>query len=243
MIVEDMRNTGVLGRAEEYFIPWTPDQPDQNWDQRLKGLKKAGTGENGVFAVKVMANQLRRADLCLAQRQSINLVDVNKDGVFPHFHHTFKGAHFIWLKRNDILRQAISRLMALQTGINHATGQEQDKHFAGNLLKGYQQGYNEKTVYNKARLNQLTNDIVRENMIWQRFFRDWNISPTVFYYEEITGDFPGYLQKIAQTVNVELPADLNERKMVKLSNKRNEEWFDQFTNDLIEALPASNKQI
>lgn len=231
MICEDMRNTGVMGKPEEYFLPWNPEKPDPSWARSLNGIFKRGTTENGVFSVKIMANQAGRLNRCF---ETIDLA-VSETGVkaFPHMHAVFKDATWVWLRRNDILRQAISREMAGQTGVNHATGHEGDEHFAGNLMKGYKADYNQQARFNEHALAAKMIAIVEEDLLWQRFFHDWGIDPLTLHYEDNCKNFPGYLQELAAYAGLDLPETLPERKMVRLSNALNDEWFEAYTNRII----------
>ena len=91
MIVEDMRNTGVLGVPEEWFIPWDPQKTDINWAENLAGVRKRATGENGVMAIKVMANQLHNIEACL------ETVIPTQGALFSRFHAVFADAESVCL--------------------------------------------------------------------------------------------------------------------------------------------------
>ena len=57
MITEDMRNTGVLGNPQEWFLRWNlAGVQDTDWKVALEELFARATGVNGVMAVKVMMN-------------------------------------------------------------------------------------------------------------------------------------------------------------------------------------------
>jgi len=231
MICEDMRNTKILGMPEEHFLPWDISKPISNWEPHLEGVYRRGSSENGVFAVKIMANQLARVDTCLATIVEPQVG--NADKAFPHLRTLFKDATWIWLKREDVARQAISREMAAQTGVNHATRKSGDEHFAGNTLKGYDKDYNVHTSFNEHAIAAKITTIMEENLTWLRFFHDWGMSPLTLHYEENCRDFPGYLYKLAHEAGIELPPDIPARKMVRLSNAVNDAWFEAYTDRLV----------
>ena len=77
-----------------------------------------------------MANQVPQVDGCLA-----SVVAPAGAGLYPHFAAAFPDAKWVWLRRDDVVSQAISRIMSQQTGINHATGTADQEHFAGNLAR------------------------------------------------------------------------------------------------------------
>ena len=113
LVVEDMRNTGMLGQPKEWFLPWMPpNKPDRDWAKALKNVYARGGGANGVFAVKLMANQLFAVDSALA-----SLTTARSDGEFAHVATEFEGAVWVWLRRRDVVAQAVSRLMARRAEI------------------------------------------------------------------------------------------------------------------------------
>jgi len=126
--------------------------------------------------------------------------------------------------------------MSRQTGINHATGKSDDDHFAGNLLKGYDKKYNERAKYNQAAIDADVIAISKENLIWESYFKSWGVNyPLALRYEEICKNGPAYLQRIAKASALELTDDQLplDRKMVKLSNSKNDEWCDAYLNSLV----------
>lgn len=229
MVVEDMRSTGRLGLAEEYFIPWDVNKTGINWVQQFESIVANATSENSVSAVKIMANQLPVIEQCL-KNASTRKLDTEQ-GLFPYFKSYFQGAKYVFIRRDSVVRQAISRGMSRQTGINHATANENDDHFAGNLMKGYKAEYNEKTRYEKSAVDNDVLAIVHENLVWESYFHSWGIThPLTLRYEEICKNSPAYLQRIAKYCEVELPENKmpTDRKMVKLSNSKNDDWCDEY---------------
>lgn len=228
MIIEDMRNTSVLGNPEEWFLSWNPAKANINWTQALEGLRKRAISPNGVTAVKVMANQLFDIDTCLS-----GVVTPGGKGMFPHFAETFRNAHWIRLIRHDVVAQAVSRVMARQTGINHATARPDDEHFAGNLAKGYDPNYNKDTKYQYGAIQNESVAIVLENLGWARFFESNGIKPIEFVYEEVAADADmRHLDVMAELAGISEPLPHRHRKMVKVGNTRNEEWRARFYNEV-----------
>lgn len=229
LVVEDMRNTGVLGRPEEWFIPWKSHKTGQNWKAALAGIHKRARSENGVTAVKIMANQLSEIDTCLS-----TFAPSARQGLFPHVAETFADAVWIWLRRDDIVLQAISRLMAQQTGINHATGKSDDKHFAGNLAKGYDPAYNSHATYRYNAVLRQSTAITLENLTWRQFFETHAIKPIELVYETVVADEPmSHLDAMARAIGQPAPPPRKARRMVKLANEKNMEWRAQFFQDAV----------
>ena len=224
LVVEDMRNTGVLGQPEEWFIPWHPDKTGQDWQQALASVYRRGSGSNGVFAVKIMANQLFAVDGCLA-----GFTPARAPGSFTHIASEFEGAAWVWLRRRDIVAQAISRLMAQQTGINHATARPEDAHFAGNLARGLDPDYNAGARYDYAAILREVTSISLENLAWEQFFASNGLAPLVFDYEDVIADAQmGHLDRMSAAIGLDGAPPRSPRKMIKLGNARNLEWQARF---------------
>jgi trehalose 2-sulfotransferase len=228
LVVEDMRNSAVLGMPEEYFIPWTKRQTKTSWQDAFGSICKRSQSTNGISSIKIMANQLPAVEECLA-----TFIQPKPDCSFPSVAAAFTSSKWVWLKRDNIVAQAISRVMAKQTGINHATGTFDEDHFAGNLLKGYKDDYNKNSIYRfEAILNQVVS-IELENLCWKRFFEKACIQPLILVYESvIEGDDMEHLELIGNMVNLERRISKMPRKMVKLSNSISIKWEERFFHDL-----------
>jgi len=229
MVVEDMRSTGLLGVPEEYFIPWVGNEADIDWIKQFENILVKATTQNNIAAVKIMADQIPAIDECLKKSTPSGLVD--NEALFPYFRHHFQNVKFVFIRRDSVVRQAISRAMSRQTGINHATANASDVHFAGNLMKGYKPEYNDSAKYDKAMLDKDVLEIIQENLAWESYFNSWGLThPLTLRYEEICKNSPGYLQRIAKYCDIDLPESKlpTNRKMVKLSNSKNDDWCDQY---------------
>lgn len=233
MVLEDMRNSGLLGKPEEYFIPWDASLPDQDWVYRLDGVLSDSMTENGVGAVKIMADQAVSVDRCLAQ-----VDDTLHKGrrILPSFHTFLKDAVFVYIQRKDRLRQAISRVIAEQTGINHAVDTGTQEHFAGNLMKGLDTSYSQDVPFNFELLQKTMLGIEEENLIWENFFRDWKIQPLRLVYEDYKDDFPGYLKPLFDCAGIDMPTDLTPRKMIKMATSQNEDFASGYIAEIIRRL-------
>lgn len=223
MIVEDMRNTGALGLPEEWFIPWDPKKTDIVWKDNLAGIKNRAGGKNGVMAIKVMANQLHNIEECLK-----SVIKPMPGPLYFRFHTVFANASWVWIRRTDIAAQAVSRIMAQQTGINHATDAE--NHFAGNLMIGGDRTtYNKNTHYNYDAILKECTAITLETIAWSRFFNAFNIKPLILNYEDIVNDSEmRYLDAMNAMVGNSTELIKIERTIKKLGNSRNSDFVKRF---------------
>ena len=226
MIVEDMRNTGVLGVPEEWFIPWNPNDLDIDWKRDLAEIRTRASGQNGVMSVKVMANQLHNIEECLKF-----VVNPSSGPLFFRFHTVFANASWVWIRRTDIVGQAVSRFMAEQTGINHAT--DAADHFAGNLMIGGDRTtYNQDAQYNYDAILQECAAITRETTVWKEFFRAFNIKPLILIYEDVINDNEMlHLDAISAMIGNPVELTKAERTIKKLGNSRNSDFIKRFHHE------------
>jgi LPS sulfotransferase NodH len=107
MLARALWHTGVAGFAEDYlsddyvldfFERWGFDTgaPDELADSYIRKLMRHRTSPNGVFGIRIHAGLLASTDVDL--------------------HEVMSHPGYIWMRREDRLRQAISYLLAEQTG-------------------------------------------------------------------------------------------------------------------------------
>ncbi|WP_438363060.1 Stf0 family sulfotransferase [Nioella halotolerans] len=227
LFLEDMRNIGILGMPEEYFISWIDGPQDQDWRKKLQELHDKARSANGVTAVKIMANQLSGIDNRLA-----TLVSSDADGIFPHVAHTFNDALWVWLHRRDVVEQAISRVIARQTKVYHATEDHKFEHFTGNAMRGYDENYNRDAEYDRTQIFREVNSITLEALTWRHFFESHKITPLEFVYEDVVQDEDmRHLDMLMKRLGIAGPVSKTSRTSAKLGNRRNIEWRERFLRE------------
>lgn len=230
LLVEDIKRTNVLGNPREHFINWRVGD-EKDWGASLSNIIDRSKTPNGVSSFKIMAKQLRGLEYGLS-----HIFQTDSQTLFPHVAEYFKDSTFIYLKRENVVAQGISREMARQTGINHATAQKDQDHFAGNLMKGYTSSYNNKAQYKFSSLRNASNSVIYENLLWERFFAQNEISPIRMTYEiNMNRSKREILDDVARAAKIDISKSSisEDRTIVKLSNSKNEEWEAMFFDDLL----------
>lgn len=223
MIVEDMRNTGILGNPEEYFIKWQSLSNNMDINEEIDLLYKNGS-KGDVFSIKVMANQIKKVNTLLSNSSKFNNIK-----------ELFQGASWVYIKRNDSIKQAISRYIASVTKVNHAVDNVNVNHFAGNLLKTGHENYNSDVDYDFSKIFQEFCNVKKENIFWEYFFKQYEIEPLELTYElYATYNAYEHIEEILKFVKIDSKPAIMERKLKKLSNKVNEEFEWQFKKDIYE---------
>jgi len=206
-----LNNTGVLGVPHEYFhlkehaqILWKRLVPEAKHEvtivEYFNALVRHRTTENGIFGIKAHINQ------CLPFYQN---------GFISHF---FGDIKHIAIRRRDVLGQAISSVIASQSG-KWTSEQEARKEpeFAPELIEG-----------------ALT-AIVYQNHLWEHFFHLNGIEPCVIYYEDLLASPGSEIQRILDFMSVESSAaiDLEAIGIRKEATQLNEEWRNRFNAALL----------
>ena len=223
MICEDIRNTGILGTPEEYFIPWVKGK-DANWRKALAGIEKKGQTENGVFSVKIMSNQIFHINACMGE--FYNVENCKSDFLF----HYYQDAHWVFIRRRNIIRQAISRHVSRCSGVNHLKS-SQEGYMPGNVQVGEEVSFKRRVEFDADQIYTDLNDIAYENKIWEQKFKRHKITPTRLFYEEIvSSESTQYLQDIGNAIEIDGPVEdvYDKRTLRKMSNSINDYLFNKF---------------
>jgi LPS sulfotransferase NodH len=167
-----MASTGVLGHPDEFFIPERALRYDARRGSdlafRLTLPNTVGRSDNGVAAVKAFSYNFDE----FARRT--NLQDFYPDPVF------------IYMRRRDVLGQAVSFARALQSG--EWTSQDVVQHepqYSADAVHGALM----ELVYNEAR--------------WNAYFARNNVQPLEVFYEDLLGNEESVLREIARRAGLD----------------------------------------
>ena len=169
---------------------------------------------NGVMGFKVMWNDFRQVlertgRPRLWQRQRAEGVE----------RELASKTRFIWLRRRDAERQAISWTKALQDRV---------------WTLSDQQGFEGRYSYDYLWIATMLRKIRSHDRQWSAFFNRVGIKPLTLYYEDFIGDVPGTIREIANYlgVAVPLPAETSNRGSYRQqSDAVNEEWLARYQRD------------
>lgn len=226
LLCQDLTGTGVLGKPREHFLPWHnhPDSLDLRRD--LRRILKVGSTENGVFAVKLMANQAAAAERCLT-----GLVEPDSDAAaFPHLMGLFRGAVWVYLRRDNVIRQAISAKLAKKTNVFHLV-----KESVGKLNRRTFFTHRDTRLVD-VEMAEITTEIARinqGNLLWRSFFEVNRIRPIELVYETFSAVEPAdYLAPIASACNIERRLQAAPRLLQRMAGSKDQELYDRYLSHL-----------
>ena len=245
-----LASTGVAGTPQEYFearaetgspphpgyflagLPRTgagirddvrpTDAPEYSdlravdgWEEHLARTFRMGTSENGVFGAKLMWNQLPD----LEQHATAMPEFAGLDGS-ELLDRLLGQPGYVWLRRRDKVRQAISLWRALQTRTWRA------EHPAA-------EGERPTLSYSFRGIEHLRRRLSADAEAWGRFFLHSLIEPLELVYEDdVSPDPAGAVARVLALVGVAVPSDWTPAAgMAQQSDEVNDEWYDAYHRD------------
>jgi LPS sulfotransferase NodH len=211
MLVRTLWHTGRAGFADgyltdthvlDYFERWGFDTADPAG--LVKGyiakLMTCRTSPNGVFGIKVHGEHLQGLE-----------VDLDELLMSPRY---------IWLRRRDRLRQAISYVLARQTGVWIVDG----------IYLSTSRALSE-PQYDYAEIRRHLQHLDGETRVWQQYFDRHELVPHVVFYEDMLADYPRTVLGCLRYLGVDPPDSLPEPGIKRQSGEITERWLDMFERD------------
>lgn len=219
-----LESTGVAGHPESYFRQ--PDEP--SWAARwgiagspdgsfsyadyVHSALAAGRTDNGVFAARIMWGIL---DEVIDKLVTVypDLIGADLELLRRAFGHT----RFIYLRRGDVLAQAVSWLRAEQTNVWFETEQDEPRE------------PDREPHFDFDQLRELVQQIDEHNAAWQGWFASAGIQPHLIWYEALDANPVGVTRRVLDFLNLELPAG----RVIRVQHRRladevNAEWIDRY---------------
>ena len=216
-----MKNSGLAGWPEEYF--WRDDEPfwSEQWNVSTYAdyLDKAieqGSTSNGVFGAKVMmgGGYFEHFVSNLAQLPEYKDGDMSVPELVSR---TFPNLHYVWVTRRNKVRQAVSWLKAIQTGIWAWTEDEPP-------------ALEREPEFKFEAIDHLVQEIVMREASWQEYFAAGGIGPSVVVYENLIPAYEETAMRVLEYLGIPVHPDLvfGERKMRKQADEVSEEWVMRY---------------
>lgn len=218
-----LESTGVGGHPESYFRQ--PDEP--SWASRwglplssdgscsyadfVRAAITAGTTQNGVFAARIMWGTLKEVIDRLGPVFP-NLVGADLDLL----NRAFGPLRFVYLRRDNVVAQAVSWFRAEQTDV----WQEADL---------FRQKPGLVPQFDIDKIHELVRLINEHNTAWLEWFGSVGVTPHRVRYEDLDADPVGVTRGILDSLGLELPRGQKIRARHRpLGDELNAEWIDRY---------------
>ena len=220
-LLDDPEFRDVLGEYGGRYAEH-PAQRDPSWTppdfQKLvaRAVEK-GTSENGVLGTKIMWAYFRDF-VRLARRRGLQ--DVRPCGVpaavLPNLR------RFVWMRRDDTTRQAVSLWKALQT---QQWRKDSDEEMGGQGLR-----------FSYAAVHHLKLRIDEHNAAWKTFFEGCGAEPLEVLYEDLVEDYEGTVLWLLEGIGISIPDDfvVEAPKMRRQADDLSEEWVRLYNEAALE---------
>ena len=195
------------GRYSEHPARRDPHWRPPDFSKLVEEARHRGMTENGVLGTKIMWAYFRDF-VRLARRRSVPGVRPCEvpAAVLPNLR------RYVWMRRRDTTRQAVSLWKALQT---QQWRRDSDEEVGGRGLR-----------FNFAAVNHLKMRIDEHNVAWQDFFEVCGVEPMEVVYEELVEDYRGTVLWLLEGIGISTPQNfaVAEPKMRRQADELSEEW-------------------
>ncbi len=214
LLCDLLDSTGVAGHPREYF--WRKDVRRNARAWRVIGYRayvarvlEEGCTDNGVFAAKVMWGYLDEATGKLRRVVGAAAALPNKDVLDL----AFPNLHFVWIKRENHLAQAVSWARAAQTG-----------------KWSSRQAARRAPVFSFDQIHGFLSEIAAHEIAWQTWFRTHGLEPFTITYEALTDDVVGATRAVLEFLSLTLPPTASLRAFhAQQRDALNDEWAARYT--------------
>jgi LPS sulfotransferase NodH len=206
-------STGIAGHPEAYFR----DPDEAGWAARwrldrscayaefVRAARVAGSTPNGVFGAKLMWGTLDEVVAKLGRGGQRDLAVLER---------AFGRTRFLYLRRDDVVAQAVSRVRAEQT----------TTWYVGDA------GSNGRPpAYDADQIAAFVDEIHEHNAAWEAWFDAEGITPHRVRYEDLDADNAGVTAGILAFLGLQLPpghAIVPRHK--RQADHVNREWIQRF---------------
>ncbi|MBA2595174.1 MAG: hypothetical protein H0V00_00925 [Chloroflexia bacterium] len=229
LLGQGLQATGVAGDPKEFFghkmAFWMERWGTPTLPAYTARLIQVRATPNGVFGAKLLYGQLQHLER--TARQDPELADLPLAEImtrlFPHL-------HWVWVTRDDKVRQAISWFKARQTGVwGQDRGRDTVKLGAA-WRRGDEPLQPGELVFHYDGIAALFRQAEAEDAAIGRFFADSGIEPFHVVYGEFSPRYEETVFDLLRWLGVESPSDLKlpRPRTTKLADDRTEEWVAHF---------------
>ena len=225
LLCDLLTQTGSAGNPQSYFRPaaipelargWGLSLELQNWDRSyVDSVLEHGNAGTGCFGMRIMWSDM--AAFLERLRRLYPNVDSDVDGL----RNVFGVERFVYLSRDDRVAQAVSLVLANQTGLwhRHADGSERERSASPTPPR-----------YDHDAINAALCLLDAEAVGWSAWFDEGEIVPLAITYEELAANPSDTLVKVIEHVGGCATTPI-ETRTSKLATKLNAEWSARFRRE------------
>jgi LPS sulfotransferase NodH len=241
LLCQLLTDTGICGAPEEYFSPrWAPRfahelrsgevartdgvsdlqaPPDGSGFAELDllpyllGLFDTKASPNGVWGAKLHWPHVRRLHDAFKPRRKLL-----RGGRSTHrlLEEIFAGPRYLWVRRRDKVRQAISFWRSVQTKLYNTASDEMVETV--------------EPVFDYRKIHEFVERFERHDRAWDRLFRAGGVQPLVVEFETFVKDLDRGVEQVLDHLGLERPAGFQAPapRLKKVSDGINDDWYRRY---------------
>jgi LPS sulfotransferase NodH len=217
LLDEALKNTGIMGIPDEYFLPrnqrlWQKAWNTPTFSEYMAEVLRRGTSSNGVFGTKMMWGYFShfRKQVRHLPGNRYRATQEGLNSVFPEL-------SYIWIRRRDKVRQAVSHARARQTNVWAVTAESVPETIR-------------KPVFSFQQLHFMVCELEAHDAAWQRYFATHTIRPYVVFYEDFVEHYKETVLSIIRYLHVPAPEEIQFAPwcLQKQADAESEEWVQRY---------------
>jgi LPS sulfotransferase NodH len=178
----------------------------------LEGVLNAGTTRNGVFGAKIHWSQFRHLVWSVRGKVGHDMLEAATTMA-----QCFPALRYVWLRRRDKARQAISYLKAIQTN-------------RWWVVAGNETSDNPLPSFDFDAISRFEEMLTVQETCWDQYFKGCKAGPLVIFYEDLVRSYRSTVLEVlrylrisaAENFPIEMPA------LVRQADETSERWLEQY---------------
>ena len=222
LLCKTLEKLGCCGKPLEYFHHNTVerlqlnDNPD-NFISYCNSILEEGLTDNGTFGIKMHWWQM--SDFLKMARKSLELSGKKDVEILNYI---FPNLQFIYIRRKNLTKQAVSTVIALQTKQWSKPKENEQTRKTSDLTK--------QLKFQPLKIYHWEKKFADQNRRWQQFLRENNLEFRELVYEDFVDNFVPEIEKIISYLGVDKNS-LNheiEPPLQKQSSTINEQFLQRY---------------
>ena len=222
LLCDLLARSRVAGAPESYFRPasvpdfskrWSLELCHQEWDRSyLDAVRVRGESSTGLFGMRIMWSDMPPF------LDRLGVLYPNANGDRERLRSALGIERFVHLARDDKVAQAVSLVIAAQTGLWH-------RNADGTIRQGGEPA--EPPRYDRGRIADELSMLETEQQGWARWFSEQSIAPLSLTYEALSTDPTETTKLVLEHLGVR-SVDVPTVGTAKLATSLNTAWVERF---------------
>ncbi len=219
LLCDLLHSTGIAGDPQEYFSPefegvWAKRWSTSTFAGYLECAVETTSTPNGVFGAKIMYEHLDYLTGNIAR-----LMPESPTSNAARLRAAFTNLHFVFIRRHDIVRQAVSHWRATQTAIWNDDGR------GGKPVR--------EPEFDFAAIDRCLHRIAHHNSGWRAFFERNAIEPMRVMYETLAESPDRTTRKVVDFLDLTTSEEFSiaPPRLLKQADALSEEWVRRYEEE------------